>query len=376
MLPQDQQMQLVALQGRPLTGSSRPALAADFSDGPDAAASIDGTEGLFLWQARGLPAYMQAPTAGVANVVPFNVEDTALRAAYHESATLAPPAARELVWRIMRREAVRDAVAEPVLSSALHACILSHDSFEQALAFVLAKRLASSTLLAMELGDVFLDVLHKHSHVAEAALEDVRAVFQRDPACTSYSHALLHYKGFHAIQAHRIAHELHTRSSCVMAAALQSRMSEAFAVDIHPGARFGSGILLDHGTGVVIGETVVLGDNVSILHGVTLGGTGKEDGDRHPKISDNVLIGACARILGNIRVAAGSTVLRPVPPHTLVAGSPAREIGTLTGNPATSMDHSLVGTSGSSEVESVTSERAARKRWPVSSTTPPPEYLI
>lgn len=345
-------------------------------------ADID-TEGLLLWEARGLPAYMQAPLAGMTNVVPFNTpEDSALRAAYHDSATLAPQAVRELVWRIMRREAARDAAAEPILSSMLHACILSHDSFEEALAFVLAKRLASSTLLAMELGDVFLDVLRKHRHVAEAALEDVRAVFQRDPACTSYSHALLHFKGFHAVQTHRIAHELHTRGSCVMAAALQSRMSEAFAVDIHPGARFGTGILLDHGTGVVIGETVVLGSHVSILHGVTLGGTGKEDGDRHPKISDNVLIGACARVLGNIHVgkgaqiAAGSTVLRPVPPHTLVAGSPAREIGTLTGNPASDMDHSLVASDSSSQVESVTSERAARKRWPVTSQTPPPEYLI
>ncbi|PSC74834.1 serine acetyltransferase [Micractinium conductrix] len=254
-----------------------------------------------------------------------------------------------IVWLVIRREARRDAAAEPLLSSQLHACVLSHDTFSHSLAFLLAKRLASTCLNATELFDVFCKVLDNTPHVVEAALADIRAVFQRDPSCISYSQALMYLKGYHAVQ---------------------SRMSEVFATDIHPGARFGKGILLDHGTGVVIGETAVVGDNVSILQNVTLGGTGKEDGDRHPKIMDHVLIGACARILGNIevghnaQVAAGSTVLRPVPPHTLVAGAPAREIGGITGRPAQDMDHG----------EATSGKRAARWNW--FGGVVPPEYLI
>lgn len=169
-------------------------------------------------------------------------------------------------------------------------------------------------------------------------------VFLQDPACCSYSQALLYFKGFHAIQCHRIAHCLWHAGRRILATALQSRVSEVFAVDIHPAAKLGRGVLLDHGTGVVIGETAEVGNNVSILQNVTLGGTGKEHGDRHPKVSDNVLIGASATILGNIRigkgaqVAAGSLVLKPVPPRTMVAGSPAKEVGTVSGNPALKME--------------------------------------
>lgn len=166
----------------------------------------------------------------------------------------------------------------------------------------------------------------------------------QDPACASYSQALLYFKGFHAIQCQRIAHCLWIAGRRVLATALQSRASEVFAVDIHPAAKIGKGVLLDHGTGVVIGETAEVGNNVSILQNVTLGGTGKEHGDRHPKVSDNVLIGASATILGNIRigkgaqVAAGSLVLKPVPPRTMVAGSPAKEVGKISGNPALKME--------------------------------------
>ena len=166
----------------------------------------------------------------------------------------------------------------------------------------------------------------------------------QDPACEGYSQALLYFKGYHAIQVQRIAHSLWHAGRRILALALQSRGSEVLAVDIHPAAKLGKGVLLDHGTGVVIGETAEVGNNVSILQNVTLGGTGKEHGDRHPKVSDNVLIGANATVLGNIRigkgaqVAAGSLVLKAVPPKTMVAGSPAKEVGRVSGNPALNMD--------------------------------------
>ncbi|XP_057841916.2 serine acetyltransferase 2 isoform X2 [Cryptomeria japonica] len=178
---------------------------------------------------------------------------------------------------------------------------------------------------------------------AEARLE---AVKDRDPSCRSYSWALLYLKGYHALQSYRVAHALWNRGQRVLALALQSRISEVFAVDMHPAARIGKGILLDHGTGIVIGETAVIGDRVSMLQGVTLGGTGKEVGDRHPKIGSGVLIGAGATILGNITVgkgamvAAGSLVLKDVPPHSMVAGTPAKVIGFLDEqNPSLTMKH-------------------------------------
>ncbi|PSC73471.1 serine acetyltransferase 2 [Micractinium conductrix] len=288
----------------------------------------------------GLPEYMQESCE--------SWEDTLRQAERRGHPEAAGDA--ELIWAAIRHEAQGDAAQEPLLSSFLYASILSHDNFERSLAFVLSNRLSDATFLSTELFEVFYSILRAKPEIAEAALADLRAVRERDPACMSYSQALLHFKGFHAIEAYRIAHELWGRGRKVMAVALQSRMSEVFAVDIHPAARFGKGILLDHGTGVVIGETAELGNNVSILQNVTLGGTGKVHGDRHPKISDNVLIGASASILGNIRigkgaqVAAGSLVLKPVPPHTLVAGSPAKEIGRVTGNPALNMEQWCIDT--------------------------------
>lgn len=254
-----------------------------------------------------------------------------------------------------RQETQRDANEEPLLSSFLYASILSHDTFERSLAFVLANRLADVTMLATELFEIFHSILKAEAKVREAAVADLVAVRERDPACITYSAALLYYKGYHALQAYRIAHTLWKRGQKVLALALQSRVSEVFAVDIHPAARVGKGVLLDHGTGVVIGETAVVGNNVSIMQNVTLGGvwcnsiqhqqrwytpqytgTGKDTGDRHPKIGDNVLISAGATILGNIRVgrgsqvAAGSLVLKPVPMSTMVAGSPAVVVGKVT----------------------------------------------
>ncbi|DBA90771.1 hypothetical protein WJX77_003879 [Trebouxia sp. C0004] len=249
------------------------------------------------------------------------------------------------VWQAIRKEAAKDAAQEPILSSFLYASVLSHDSFEMALAAILANRLSDPTMMATELIDIFHSVLRGCQEVEQAALADVIAVRERDPACTAYSSALLYYKGYHALQTHRIAHGLWQRGQKVLARSLQYRCTQTLAVDIHTAATIGKGVLLDHGTGLVIGETAVVGNNVSILHNVTLGGTGKEVGDRHPKVSDNVLIGANATILGNItigkgaQVAAGSLVLKDVPPRTMVAGSPAKEVGKVTGNPALKMQH-------------------------------------
>jgi serine O-acetyltransferase len=239
------------------------------------------------------------------------------------------------MWQTIRAEAQADSVAEPLLSSFLYATILSHSSFEGALSSVLANRLACAQLLSTQLLELFNEVLSSDEGVRLAARCDVAATRQRDPACRTHADCLLYFKGYHAVQAYRIAHALWGRGQTLLAVALQSRCSEVFAVDIHPAARIGRGILLDHGTGVVIGETAVVGDRVSILQGVTLGGTGKDTGDRHPKIGQGVLIGAHACVLGNIAVgegamiAAGSLVLKSVAPHTMVAGSPAKEVGAV-----------------------------------------------
>jgi len=256
-------------------------------------------------------------------------------------------AADDPVWLAMRTEAAADAADEPLLSSFLYASVLSHKTFGRALAFVLANRLADATLLATELMAVFEGVMKEEPAIERAALADVVAVRERDPACTGFASAFLHFKGYHAIQAHRVSHALWLRGQRVMARALQSRCAEVFAVDIHPAARIGSGILLDHGTGVVIGETAVVGNHVSLMQNVTLGGTGKDAGDRHPRIGDNVLVGAGATVLGAIdvgkgaQVAAGSLVLKPVAPHTMVAGSPAAVVGVVHGNPAHRMQQWL-----------------------------------
>ncbi|CAA6666090.1 unnamed protein product [Spirodela intermedia] len=181
------------------------------------------------------------------------------------------------------------------------------------LSFHLANKLSSSTLLSTLLYDIFLQLFSTHPNLGAAAVADMLAVRHRDPACESFSHCLLNYKGFLAVQAHRVSHILWSQARRPLALALQSRISDVFAVDIHPAARIGKGILLDHATGVVVGETAVIGNNVSILHHVTLGGTGKAIGDRHPKIGDGI--------------GAGSLVLIDVPPRTTAVGNPARLIG-------------------------------------------------
>ena len=256
------------------------------------------------------------------------------------------------VWDIICTLAKKDAASEPLLSSYMYMSVLSHDTLEQAVSFVLANRLADSTLLPTQLMEIFNSVLFADDEegvfVRSALRQDIKAIRDRDPACASYVHALLYLKGFHALQAHRVQHALWNRGQKLLALTLQARISTVFAVDMHPAARLGKGILIDHGTGVVIGETAVVGDNVSILQGVTLGGTGKDVGDRHPKIGRNVLIGAHSTILGNIKIgkgamiAAGSLVLKPVAPHVMVAGAPAREVGRAsTAAPALDMKQEL-----------------------------------
>ena len=256
------------------------------------------------------------------------------------------------MWDAIRREATVDAAAEPMLSSYLYASILSHETLEQSLSFVLANKLADSTLLPTQLMEIFntvlLDETEAGRFIREAVRADVAAFKERDPACVGYAHALLNFKGFHALEAHRIQHALWDRGQKLMALALQSRISAVFSLDIHPAARLGKAILIDHGTGVVIGETCVIGDSVSILQGVTLGGTGKATGDRHPKVESHVLIGAHSTVLGNIKIergsmiSAGSLVLKPVKARTMVAGSPAKVVGQVRASePELVMDHHI-----------------------------------
>ncbi|CAJ1930628.1 unnamed protein product [Sphenostylis stenocarpa] len=250
------------------------------------------------------------------------------------------------IWNAVRDEAKLEAEKEPILSSFLYASILAHDCFEQALAFVVANRLQNATLLATQLMDIFCNVILHDKPIQRSIRLDVQAFKDRDPACLSYCSALLYMKGYHALQVYRIAHALWHQGRKVLALALQSRVSEVFGVDIHPAAKIGEGILLDHGTGVVIGETAIVGNRVSLMHGVTLGGTGKEIGDRHPKVGEGALIGASATILGNIKIgegamiAAGSLVLKDVPPHSIAAGIPAKVIsGLQEHDPSLTMKH-------------------------------------
>jgi serine O-acetyltransferase len=252
------------------------------------------------------------------------------------------------IWSEIRAEAETASAAEPALGGFLFATILSHDRLEDAICHRLAQRLNHADLDAGLIGQVFQGVLDTRLELGLSFRADLAAVYDRDPACNRYIEPLLYFKGFHALVTHRFAHELAKAGRRDLALYLQSQSSRIFGVDINPAARIGDGIMLDHGTGIVVGETAVIGDNCSILQGVTLGGTGKESGDRHPKIGNNVLIGAGANVLGNIKVgdcslvAAGSVVLQEVPPKTTVAGVPAKVVGPATcPEPARAMDHRL-----------------------------------
>lgn len=241
--------------------------------------------------------------------------------------------ANDDIWKQVRDEATRDAQQEPALASFLYTVVLSHARLEDALSYILASKLGCTTVNALTLRDLMDQVFTGDPSIGEAVRADLQAVVTRDPACRGYSVPLLYFKGFHALQAYRVGHHFWATDRKPLALYLQSRISEVFAVDIHPGARIGKGILFDHATSVVIGETAVVDDDFSMLHEVTLGGTGKVGGDRHPKIRRGVMIGAGAKILGNIvigegaKVGAGSVVLEDVPPHCTVAGVPAKKVG-------------------------------------------------
>ncbi|WMV16533.1 hypothetical protein MTR67_009918 [Solanum verrucosum] len=251
------------------------------------------------------------------------------------------------IWDAVKLEAKLEAEKEPILSSFLYASILTHDCLERALSFVLSNRLQNPTLLATQLMDIFSDVI-MHNRCIQCSIRlDLQACKDRDPSCLSYCSALLYLKGYHALQTHRVAHTLWNQGRKVLALALQSRVSEVIPVFAYKtAAQIGEGILLDHATGVVIGETAVIGNRVSLMQGVTLGGTGKEIGDRHPKIGQGALIGASATILGNIKigegamVGAGSLVMKDVPPHSMVTGIPAKVIGYVDDqDPSLTMKH-------------------------------------
>ena len=237
------------------------------------------------------------------------------------------------IWSAVRDEAEDIVASERALGGFIYATVLSHERLEASICHRLAQRLNHSDVDAGLISQMFVDVLAGHPELGRAFRADLAAVFDRDPACHRYIEPLLYFKGFHALVTHRFAHVLWNEGRRDFALYLQSQSSRIFAVDINPAARIGIGLMLDHGTGIVIGETAVVGDNCSILQNVTLGGNGKETGDRHPKIGDNVLLAAGAKVLGNIRVgncskvAAGSVVLKDVPPNKTVAGVPAKVVG-------------------------------------------------
>jgi serine O-acetyltransferase len=241
---------------------------------------------------------------------------------------------RDNFWMTLKREAQAVAEKEPLLASYIHACILTHFNVESALSFILSNKLADDVMPALAIREVFDQAYLLDPAIVESAIADVEAAFDRDPAVTEHLTVLMYFKGFQAIQVHRLAHYLWNHGRHQLALFLQSRNSQAFGVDIHPAAKIGKGVMFDHATGIVVGETAVIEDNVSILQNVTLGGTGNESGDRHPKVRKNVMVGAGSKILGNIeigkgsKVGAGSVVLNDVPEHVTVAGVPAQVVGT------------------------------------------------
>ena len=237
------------------------------------------------------------------------------------------------LWQQLRRDAEQVIKQEPLLASYVYACILNHDSLASALSFILANKLSDDVMPVVTVRELFDSAFESSPEIIEFAVCDIKAVYDRDAAICSYLPVILYLKGFQSIQVHRLAHYLWKNSRQELALFIQSRNSEVFSVDIHPGCMMGRGIMFDHATGIVIGETSVIEDNVSILQQVTLGGTGNEGGDRHPKIKSGVLISAGAKVLGNIvvgegaKVGAGSVVLNNVDPHTTVVGVPARLVG-------------------------------------------------
>jgi serine O-acetyltransferase len=252
------------------------------------------------------------------------------------------------IWDTLRQEARVALEADPVLATFLYSTVINHATLEDSVIYRIAERLDHPDIPSVILRQTFEEMYRDWPEWSAVIRVDIQAYFDRDPVCTRFIEPVLYFKGFHAIQTYRLAHWLLKQGRKDFALYLQSRSSSVFQTDINPAARIGKGFFLDHATGLVIGETAVVGDNVSILQGVTLGGTGKESGDRHPKVADGVLIGAGAKVLGNIeighcsRIAAGSVVLKPVPPKTTVAGVPARIVGEAgCSEPSRAMDQIL-----------------------------------
>ncbi|WP_156453310.1 serine O-acetyltransferase [Polycladidibacter hongkongensis] len=257
-------------------------------------------------------------------------------------------ASHDPIWSRVRCEAEEMIAKEPALASFVYETVLNHSNLEEAIVHRVADRLGHVVVSSSLIRQTYLEALGQDDGLSAAFRIDIAAVIDRDPACNRYLEPLLYFKGFHALQTHRLAHYLWHQGRKDFALYLQSRSSEVFQVDIHPAVPMGRGIFIDHGTGLVIGGTAVVEDDVSILQGVTLGGTGKEGGDRHPKVRHGVLIGAGAKVLGNLeighcsRVAAGSVVLKDVEPCSTVAGVPAKLVGEAgCAQPARAMDQML-----------------------------------
>lgn len=256
----------------------------------------------------------------------------------------------QAIWKKIQQDVATQAEQEPILASYFHATVLNHSSLADALSFHLANKLDSPAASAMLIREVIDQALNSDPTIIESVCADLEATVERDSACPNLSTPFLFYKGFHALQSHRIAHWLWSNDRRDLALYLQNRQSAVFSVDIHPAAQVGKGIMFDHATGIVVGETAIIEDNVSMMQSVTLGGTGKESGDRHPKIRQGVMIGPGSKILGNInvgafaKVCAGSVVLKDVPPRTCVAGVPATECGAVGFEiPAAQMNQAIEG---------------------------------
>ena len=254
------------------------------------------------------------------------------------------------VWAAIKAEGQEIIEAEPSMAGVVYGAVLHHKTLEAALAYRIAQKLASGDMTESVLNEVCVEAYADAPELGQAARADIVAILDRDPACHRSIQPLLYFKGFQAVQAYRVAHWLLKQGRRDMAYFVQMRSSEVFGVDIHPGAKIGQGLMIDHAHSVVIGETAIVGDNVSMLHAVTLGGTGKDDEIRHPTIGDGVLLGAGAKVLGNIhighcsRVAAGSVVLVDVPPNKTVAGVPAKVVGEAgCDQPSNQMDQLLNG---------------------------------
>lgn len=276
--------------------------------------------------------------------------ELATSAELRELAPMAAKAGRiraDQAWPRVRVEAATAAAREPTLASFLHATVLNHESFRAALSYRLAQKLSDPEMNAMLWRQVCQEAYTDESSIVDAALEDMIAAFERDPACHEYVQPFLYFKGYMSLQGQRVANWLWRHDRRPLALYLQSRMSELFQVDIHPATKIGKGVHIDHATGVVIGETAVVEDGVSIFQGVTLGGTGKEVGDRHPKIRKGALVSVGAKVLGNIevgegaKVAAGSVVLHDVPAGCTVAGVPAKPVGDCARAPSETMDQTF-----------------------------------